>query len=300
MANNSSQVKQLKSFQELANKSPQVRQATQFETLAENHSSQQEQRHTGPGKSSWTPQLKNQVIQRNGGDSDEEEESAVAGAVGDVATIASLVPGTGLGEAMESIADLAEGAGGTQEVLDSTQSVLTRLTGAIKGLNTVAGFFGRNIPYVGQATSAAQLAESLITSIPSARAEASEARSDLANPDLEIGRSAEEREQRVEATASASNRAMVEAASQAGGITGIPLADKVASVAATAVSEGPSAAARSTLTGVVSTATTLLGAARQSSQMAHKALVQYRENQERERAEGDYDDLLNRMERGEL
>jgi hypothetical protein len=96
------------------------------------------------------------------------------------------------------------------------------------------------------------------------------------------------------------NEAVAEAAGQAGGVTGIPFADKAADLTATVVAEGPSAAVERVQTGATAKAATLFGAAQNSSRLAYNSVAQWLESRERNRANKEHSDLLDRMERGDL
>lgn len=301
MANNSPQIKQLRVFQEMANTVPQLPRMrpslmSEISPLVQKRGIEEDK--LLQGEFAPVPKMELEVVQRVNGDGEEEQD--LAGAVGDAATAVTTIAGdTGLGAAMESIAELAEGAGGAQEVLAGSE-VVPRLTGAARALNTVAGFVGRDVPIVGQVASAVEFTQSMFQKLPAARTEASQARSDLADPDLEMGRTQAEREQRVEAAENARSEVIAEAASQAGSVTGVPLLDKTASLAATAVTQGPAAAAEQARTGATSTAATLYSAAQRSSQLAYDGVAQWLEHREQARDDMAYTDLLDRMERGEL
>lgn len=296
IVNNSPRVLQLNAFQEMANNSPQAKQAAQFHKIANSNNT-----------NVLNPQSLGGVIQRADGPEGADGEEAGGGegnnvleAVGDAATVVSAITGdSSVGEAMETLAEFAEGAGGAQEAL-TTAEVLPKILGGGKALNTVASFAGKNIPFLGTAISSVELAQSALQTVPEARAEVNAAQEDVDQPDLEMGRTQEEREERLSAAIEAQNEAMAEMAGQAGGLSGVPLMDKAASLATTAVTEGPQAAAEQLTTGVTNTAYTLANATRATLGYAYSGAMDWFQKRLQAQEEQDYTNQLDLMEQGLL
>ncbi len=306
LVNESPQVKQLDAYQEIANNSPQAFRAAQFKAIANNRLL--EEQPANQETKAEAIQLKGEVIQRgrgNGddnddeGDSDDETGDALEGINEAATVVATLTGDSQIGEAMEAIADFSEAAGDTQEAVSSGWG-LSQLLGAANAMNYLSGMLsGYSIPFLGQAKSAIELAQNTYSTIPQARAERQEAQEDVARPDLEVGRTPEERQQRLETATSAENEAYSEAASQAGGVTGVPLLDKAASLTATAALEGPSVALEKGKEDTTKKAKAVYTLAQKASGMACKSIASWYQRKDNDDNDPD-DDLFDRMERGEL